>query len=94
MNYSKGLVGIFTFLILTGTFCALMLYLFSSLAEISILIKRKEPIKKFAIPILIGIPSFLFSFWMVIGTGKESIFYGIILLIFSIPIYIYYKKNK
>lgn len=94
MNYSKGLVGIFTFLILTGTFCALMLYVFSSLVEIVILIKRKEPFNKFIIPLLIGIPSFLFSCWIIIGTGKEPIFYGVFLLIISIPIYIYYKNKK
>ena len=44
INYSKGLVDIFTFLILTGTFCALILYLFTSLSEILILIKRSGPI--------------------------------------------------
>ena len=94
MNYSKGLVGIFTFLILTGTFCALMLYVFSSLIEISILIKQKAAIKKFIVPSLIGIPTFFFTWWIIFGIGKEPIFYSIILLLISIPIYIYYKKKS
>mgnify|MGYP001193491600 FL=1 len=92
LNYSKGLVDIFTFLILTGTFCALILYLFTSLSEILILIKQKKPMINFIQPLLLALPAFGFTLWMIIGTGGESIFYGILLLSISIPIYIYYKK--
>ena len=92
INYSKGLVDIFTFLILTGTFCALILYLFTSLSEILILIKQKKPMINFIQPLLLALPAFGFALWMIIGTGGESIFYGILLLSISIPIYIYYKK--
>jgi len=92
INYSKGLVDIFTFLILTGTFCALILYLFTSLSEILILIKQKKPMINFIQPLILALPAFGFTLWMIIGTGGESIFYGILLLSISVPIYIYYKK--
>ena len=92
INYSKGLVDIFTFLILTGTFCALILYLFTSLSEILILIKQKKPMINFIQPLTLALPAFGFTLWMIIGTGGESIFYGILLLSISVPIYIYYKK--
>ena len=92
INYSKGLVDIFTFLILTGTFCALILYLFTSLSEIIILIKQNKPLANFMHPLFLALPAFVFTLWIIIGTGFESIIYGILLLSISIPTYIYYKK--
>ena len=93
INYSKDLSNIFTYLILTSTFCTLILYFFISLSEIFILYKQRKPLKKFKSSLLTGIPAFIFTVWMIVGVGKESIVSGIILLSFSIPIYIYQKKN-
>ena len=93
INYSKDLSNIFTYLILTSTFCTLILYFFISLSEIFILYKQRKPLKKFKSSLITGIPAFIFTVWMIVGVGKESIISGIILLSFSIPIYIYQKKN-
>ena len=93
INYSKDLSNIFTYLILTSTFCTLILYFFISLSEIFILYKKKKPLKKFKSSLITGIPAFIFTVWMIVGVGKESIISGIILLSLSIPIYIYQKKN-
>ena len=92
INYSKDLSNIFTYLILTSTFCTLILYFFISLSEIFILYKKKKPLKKFKSSLITGIPAFIFTVWMIVGVGKESIISGIILLSFSIPIYFYQKK--
>ena len=92
INYSKDLSNIFTYLILTSTFCTLILYFFISLSEIFILYKQRKPLKKFKSSLLTGIPAFIFTVWMIVGVGKESIVSGIILLSFSIPIYISKKK--
>ena len=93
INYSKDLSNIFTYLILTSTFCTLILYFFISLSEIFILYKQRKPLKKFKSSLLTGIPAFIFTVWMIVGVGKESIVSGIVLLSFSIPIYFYQKKN-
>ena len=87
INYSKSLSTIFTYLILTSTFCSLMLYLFISFSEIIISFKKINFSR-----ITRGILSLLFVMWLVIGVGYESIISGLILLSFSIPIYIYQKK--
>ena len=92
INYSKDLSNIFTYLILTSTFCTLILYFFISLSEIFILYKKKKPLKKFKSSLITGIPAFIFTVWMIVGVGKESIISGIVLLSFSIPIYFYQKK--
>lgn len=87
INYTKSLSTIFTYLILTSTFCSLMLYLFISFSEIIISFKKINFSR-----IIRGILSLLFVMWLVIGVGYESIISGLILLSFSIPIYIYQKK--
>ena len=87
INYTKSLSTIFTYLILTSTFCSLMLYLFISFSEIIISFKKINFSR-----IIRGILSLLFVMWLVTGVGYESIISGLILLSFSIPIYIYQKK--
>jgi APA family basic amino acid/polyamine antiporter len=91
-NYTKSLNNIFTFLILTSTFCSLMLYLFISFSEIIIASKNIKHKLSFR-NIIRGIISLFFILWLIIGVGYESIISGLILLSLSVPIYIYQKKN-
>ena len=91
INYTKSLTNIFTFLILTSTFCSLMLYLFISISEI-IMNFKKNSYDKVSIQLLRGVLSLFFVLWLIIGVGTESIISGIVLLSFCIPIYIYQKK--
>jgi len=91
LNYTKGLTNIFTYLILTSTFCTLILYFFISLSEIINVFKNKKPLSEYSGSLATGIFAFLFCIWMIIGVGIESIISGIILLSLSIPIYIYQK---
>ena len=93
MNYSKDLSNIFTDLILTSTFCTLILYLFITTGEILLIFKNKKHLKTN----FISIPVFIFLIWMIIGVGYESILLGLLLLSISIPIYFYqkcYARNK
>ena len=92
INYTKSLTNIFTYLILTSTFCSLMLYLFISIAEIVLHLKKNSK-KIISASILKGIISLFFVIWLIIGVGIESIISGVILLSLCIPIYIYQKKN-
>ena len=87
MNYSKDLSNIFTDLILTSTFCTLILYLFITIGEILLIFKNKKHLKTN----FISIPVFIFLIWMIIGVGYESILLGLLLLSISIPIYFYQK---
>ncbi|MBE97826.1 MAG: amino acid permease [Flammeovirgaceae bacterium] len=91
INYTKSLTNIFTFLILTSTFCSLMLYLFISISEIIMNFKNNS-YNKVSIQLLRGVLSLFFVLWLIIGVGTESIISGIVLLSFCIPIYIYQKK--
>ena len=97
INYSKDLSNIFTYLILTSTFCTLILYFFISLSEIIIVFQKKKNFSSNYKSLLSGITAFIFSIWMIVGVGYESIISGVILLSLSLPIYIYqknYAKHK
>ncbi len=95
-NFTKGLVGMFTFLILLSTFTSLIAYVFSSMAEVLILIKTK-PIdwkKRILGAFSLSIPAFGFSLWAIFGSGQEIVFYGFIALMLGTPFYVWSKIIK
>ena len=96
MNYAKGLVQMFTFMIMLSTLTVLLPYLFSSLAEIMILIKNQEKIRlnKLVKPMLISIPAFSYSIWAVAGLGVKIIIMGLGLIALGIPVYWYVNRKS
>jgi APA family basic amino acid/polyamine antiporter len=92
-NSSKGLVAIFTLLILVGTFLALVAYLFSSLSEVLILIRQKPAgwEKQITRAFILSLPAFAFSVIAVYGAGMKIVFYGFLILILGMPIYVWSK---
>jgi len=92
-NSSKGLVEMFTLLILVGTFLALVAYLFSSLAEVLILIRQKPAgwEKQIMRAFILSLPAFAFSVIAVYGAGMKIVFFGFLILILGMPIYVWSK---
>ena len=92
-NSSKGLVEMFTLLILVGTFLALVAYLFSSLSEVLILIRQKPAgwEKQIMRAFILSLPAFAFSVIAVYGAGMKIVFYGFLILILGMPIYVWSK---
>ena len=95
-NSSKGLVAIFTLLILVGTFLALVAYLFSSLSEVLILIRQKPAgwEKQIMRAFILSLPAFAFSVIAVYGAGMKTVFYGFLVLILGVPIYVWSKIKQ
>jgi len=94
MNYTKGLIGMFSFMIMLSTLTCLLPYLLSSLSEVMLYIRKKTDSRKLRAAIGISIPAFLYSLWAVSGLGIDIIFWGIILLLTGVPIYIYVKFKR
>jgi len=96
-NYTKSLINMFTFIIMLATLTALVPYLFTSLSEILILYKsdNKITLKKIIKPLIIGLLAFVFLIFAIIGLGAEIVYWGFILLICGIPVYVLIKwQNK
>ena len=100
LNYQKGLVDEFTFIISLATLAALIAYLYTTMAEVIIFARMKEKIPKKTLikSLCISGLAFIYSFWAVVSAGQEIVFYGALLLLSSIPIYGFMKwrgeKNK
>lgn len=98
MNYTKGLVEQFKFLILLTTLTVLIPYLFSTASYIIIRMENKylKPGAKWLPSIVLASLSFLFCIWAIAGSGQEIVYWGLLLLLAGVPFYIMiiWKKNK
>lgn len=96
VNYTKGLVKMFSFIIMLSTLSCLLPYLFSSISEIALLLNKKKSYnrKRLIGAICISIPAFLYSFWAITGLVYEVIIWGAVLLSAGIPVYLYLKFYK
>ena len=92
-NYTRGLVSMFSFIIMLSTLSCLLPYLFSSLSEIMLYLRKKKSYSRSRLisASLISIPAFLYSLWAITGLDSEVQFWGIILLSSGIPVYAYIK---
>jgi APA family basic amino acid/polyamine antiporter len=87
MNYSRGLVALFTFVILLATLSTLVPYTFCSLA--GFILHRRDP--KFAWPagaaVFAGL-AFAYSLFAIGGAGADVVFWGFLLLLGGLPVYV------
>jgi APA family basic amino acid/polyamine antiporter len=97
MNYTKGLVEQFKFLLLLATLSILIPYLLSTAAYIILGTKKNALYKaSHASVIVLGLLAFMYSLWEIYGSGEQTVFYGFLFLMAGIPFYIWlsYKKHK
>ena len=96
MNYSEGLVEQFEFIIQLSTLVALMPYLFTAAAYALIVIEKKLHTRSWVKTFVLSALGFSYSLWAIYGSGPETVYYGFLLMLMGIPVYIYMKwiKNK
>jgi APA family basic amino acid/polyamine antiporter len=90
-NYTRGLVGLFTFAILLSTLTALVPYAFSAMAELMIFVRERERFRgaKLARDSIIAVLAFAYSLWAIAGAGHETVFWGFLLLLAGLPVYVW-----
>ena len=96
MSYSDGLVNQFEFIVQLTVFVALVPYLFSAAAYALIIIEKKIHPKNWVKTFVLATFGFGYSLWAIYGSGSDTVYYGFLLLLLGIPVYIYMKwiKNK
>jgi APA family basic amino acid/polyamine antiporter len=90
LNYTKGFIDAFTFMMKLSTLSVLTPYLLSTISLL-ILIRKKEgaiPLSK----IILSVATIVFCSWVIIGCGLETIIWGVILLAIGVPFYLNFKK--
>jgi APA family basic amino acid/polyamine antiporter len=90
MNYTKGLVDAFTFVILLATLTTLVPYAYSAAAQAYLYTTERELFqpRHFLRDVAVAALAFAYSVWAIAGSGQEIIAKGFVLLLAGIPIYV------
>lgn len=90
LNFTASLVDQFTFIILLATLSVLIPYLFSSVSELVIFVRDREKFsgQRLAGASFIAILATAYSVWAIVGSGLRTVFWGCLLLLAGVPIYL------
>jgi len=93
LNYTRGLVPLFTFSILLATLSTLVPYVFCSLAEF--LLERQPGAPRVSHGArLVSALAFLYALVAVAGAGAEVVYWGFLLLLAGLPIYVWRQRAR
>ena len=97
-NYSgsRGLVGIFNFVILLSTLAVLVPYAFCAMAELMIYVQDRPRFRgeRLAGSSAIAMAAFAYTVWAIYGSGAEAVLYGFLLLVAGIPVYVWLRRQQ
>ncbi len=88
-NYTRGLVDLFTFIILLSTLSTLVAYTFSALAAF-----RMSPATLSTGMRLVAGLAFVYSLWAIGGAGAETVYWGFLLLMAGLPVYVWTTRTS
>jgi APA family basic amino acid/polyamine antiporter len=90
MNYTKGLGGAFTFVILLATLTTLVPYAYSAAAQAWLWLVEGERFnpRHLVRDTLVALLAFAYSVWAIAGAGDDIVTKGFILMLGGIPVYI------
>lgn len=89
-NLSRGMAGLFEFMILVATAATLVLYL---LAALSALVLRRRGALSGPLVVATATGGTLFALWTFYGAGLEASLWGLALLATGIPVYLLMRRN-
>lgn len=89
MNYTKGLVAQFKFLLLLSLLSVLIPYLLSAAAYLVIRVRNTPNAGGWAGAVTLAILAFAYALWAIAGAGQEAVYYGFLLLMAGIPFYVW-----
>jgi APA family basic amino acid/polyamine antiporter len=96
MNYNKSLVDQFTFIILLATLNTLIPYIFCTMSEILIL--ARDPARgsgpRLSAGLILSLLAFAYALWAIGGAGQEIVYWGFILLMAGVPVYVWIRLQR
>jgi basic amino acid/polyamine antiporter, APA family len=89
MNFRRGLVDVFTFMILLATSANLVAYLLCALALLRLQQQGRLGNARRGTPGLAaaGVLGAAYSLWAIFGAGRDAILWGVVLLLAGLPFY-------
>lgn len=95
MNYSRGLVALFTFIILLSTLSTLVPYVFCALATFLEGDDRRAAVARLpaGAAIVAGI-AFVYALFAIGGAGADVVYWGFLLLLSGLPVYVWVVRLR
>ncbi len=91
MNFTRSLVDLFTFVILLATLSTLVPYTFCSLA--GFILARQDPrMRMSAGASAVAALAFAYALWAIGGAGADVVYWGFLLLMSGLPVYVWIKR--
>lgn len=95
MSYQQGSLDQFTMIVLLATLATVIPYLYTTGVEILLIYQGKMEKPSSMIPVFLrAIVSFVLITFIIMGSGKQIIYYWMFLLIVSIPFYVIVKAGS
>jgi APA family basic amino acid/polyamine antiporter len=91
MNFTRGLVQLFTYIILLSTLSSVIPFAFCSLAGF-ILQRQPRAVAMTRGAIAIAGAAFVYSIWAIVGAGADVVYSGFLLLMCGLPVYVWVKR--
>ncbi|HVY84824.1 MAG TPA: amino acid permease [Caulobacterales bacterium] len=88
MNYSRGFIGAYTFLLMMATAVTLIYYFFSALAEL------KHSWRAAKGWTLLALFACLYALFAMVGSGLEVLFWGGVLMLAGVPLFFLFRSKK
>jgi len=95
LNFTASLVEQFTFIILLATLATLIPYVFSAVAELVIFVREREKFRgeRLAGASVIAVLALLYSLWAISGSGRDTVFWGLVLMLAGLPVYFWHARK-
>lgn len=87
MNFHRGLVEVFTFMILLSTTACLVAYLACSLALFVLLRRGRVASPRKGALALAGVLGAAYSLWAIVGAGRSAVLWGTALVVAALPVH-------
>lgn len=95
LNYTRTLVELFTFVILLATMTCLLPYLFSAVSALMLGLRGSETAEAGRLwkGTTLAVVVFAYSFFAIAGTGRDSVYWGFLLLMAGLPVYVWVRRQ-
>jgi APA family basic amino acid/polyamine antiporter len=92
INHTQTLIGLFTFLALLATLANLVPYLFCAMAAL-VLMKHDGPVPLTRGRAAVLLAAAAYAMWTIYGAGQETVFWGFLLLLSGLPVYVWLRRG-
>ncbi|MFM9676655.1 APC family permease [Streptomyces brasiliscabiei] len=87
---------VFTKIVLLSVLTAVVPYLFSAAAQLYWLLTRgraRLSPRRLARDITVAVSALAFSYWSIQGSGYQTVYYGLFVLLLAVPVYVWLKRG-